>query len=106
MKSKIITYSNQIDDAQFLLGMQVLPDTAAKQYLKAVKLLEENNIQFEVLDDRIQITRQDFQVQPYSSSDAKPLLKYFQLEVLDGYSEAIGIFPDAITLAMEERTNG
>ena len=42
----------------------------------------------------------------YSSSDAKALYKYFELEVIDGASEAVGVFPDVITLAMEERING
>jgi hypothetical protein len=45
-------------------------------------------------------------VNTYSSSDAKALYKYFELEVIDGSSEAVGVFPDVITLAMEERING
>ena len=106
MKSKIITYTNFIDDTNSLVGIQVLPDRTAKQYIKAIKLLEQNNIEFQFLDDRIPISLQDFQVNTYSSSDAKALYKYFELEVIDGSSEAVGVFPDVITLAMEERING
>ena len=40
MKSKIITYTNFIDDTNSLIGIQVLPDRTAKQYIKAIKLLE------------------------------------------------------------------
>lgn len=86
--------------------MQVLPDTATKQYVKAIKLLEENNIQLDVLNTRIPITIQDFQILSYSSSDAKSLHKYFEAEVVDGYSQPLGFFPDAVTMAIEQRCYG
>lgn len=43
MRSKIITYSNFLDEDHSLIGIQVLPESTAKQFVKAIKILEENN---------------------------------------------------------------
>lgn len=106
MRSKIITYSNFLDEDHSLIGIQVLPESTAKQFVKAIKILEENNFQVDILNDRIPISLQDFQICTYSASDAKSLYKYFELEVIDGYSEPVRILPRRYHISNRRRTNG
>ena len=71
------------------------PKTAA-QFMKAVKTLAENNESFDIESFNLPYSIEDFENQSLSAADIKSLRSIFGIEIEDGESEIVGIFPDAI----------
>lgn len=104
MKSstKIIIFNIDIADSQNIFGFKLLNNTDAKQYLKCIKLLENNNSEFTTGSESYEYSSQYFSVMNVSTSDLKVLQKFFDVDIEDSDINTVGFFPNAIEDAYEE----
>lgn len=105
MKSstKLIIFNIDIADSQNVFGFKLFNNNDAKQYLKCVKLLENNNSEFTASSDNFEYSTQYFSVMSVSSSELKVLQKFFDIDNdTSSDSNAMGFFPNAIEDAYEE----
>lgn len=105
MKSstKLIVFNIEIADSQNIFGFKLFNNNDAKQYLKCVKLLENNNSEITTNSESFEYSTQYFSVMSISAAELKTLQKFFDIDN-DTSSEAnaMGFFPNAIEDAYEE----
>ena len=105
MKSstKLIIFNIDIADSQNIFGFKLFNNNDAKQYLKCVKLLENNNSEITTNSESFEYSTQYFTVMSISSSELKVLQKFFDIDNdTSSDADAMGFFPNAIEDAYEE----
>jgi hypothetical protein len=104
MKSftKLIVFNIDISDSQNIFGFKLFNNNDAKQYLKCVKLLENNNSEITTNAESYEYSSQYFSMFNATSNELKVLQKFFDIDDDLSESNAVGFFPNAIEDAYEE----
>jgi len=104
MKSstKLIVFNIDISDSQNIFGFKLFNNNDAKQYLKCVKLLENNNSEITTNAESYEYSSQYFSMFNATSNELKVLQKFFDIDGDLSESNAVGFFPNAIEDAYEE----
>lgn len=102
LTNKLISFNIDNGSGNSIFGFKIFNNSGAKQYLTAVKLLENNNIEFSTSTDSYEYQSQYFTVTNISNTDLKVLSKCFDIDFNDSESNALGFFPDAVEDAYDE----
>lgn len=102
LTNKLISFNIDNGDGNNIFGFKIFNNAGAKQYLTAVKLLENNNIEFSTSTDSYEYQSQYFTVTNVSNADLKVLSKFFDIDFDDSESNVLGFFPDAVEDAYDE----
>lgn len=102
LSNKLISCNIEKSDGTNIFGFKIFNNESAKNYLKAVKLLENNNSEFMVDSESVDYQTQLFTVTTVSNSDLKTLSKFFDIDFNDTESNTIGFLPNAIEDAYDE----
>ena len=85
-------------DSSQMFGFKLFEKAEAQQYIKAVKILANNECSFDAEFSSIMYVTSDFSMMKLSANDLKFLSKIF---AVNEDNDHIGIFPDAINDAYE-----
>lgn len=102
LTNKLISFNIDTEDGNSTFGFKIFNNQGAKNYLTAVKLLENNNIELATPDNSTEYQSQYFTVSTVSNSDLKVLCKFFDIDFNDNESNSIGFFPNAVEDAYDE----
>jgi hypothetical protein len=100
MAQYMINFTRPISDNITLFGFKICDNKQASLYLHCVDLLTQEDAKFDIGNDEINYSNDDFELIKITNTETKLLCKLFDLDYLNE-SSIIGIFPDAINDAYE-----